>query len=77
MFDAQRFLKDHFRDADGVVGLLAAYKLRAPEHETARKWFSRGRVPGEWLPLLLCVLELEHGNTAKIAEYIEWRSNDA
>jgi len=75
MFDASRFLEEHFRDADGVVGLLGAYNLTPPRANTVQKWFQRGSVPSEWLPLLLCVLELENGSAIQIAKYVEWRGN--
>lgn len=77
MFDAGKFLREQFRDAHGVVGTLRAYKLPAPPHDTARKWFERGGVPTDWLPLLLCVLELENGQPTRLANYIVLEGDNA
>ncbi len=70
MFDAVRFLKGHFQSADGVIGAFRAYGLEAPVRDTVRKWFQRGSIPGEWLPLLVAVAELEDGQAIRLAPYI-------
>lgn len=56
MFDTDRFLRDTFTDADGVVGMLENAGFQAPLRDTARKWFSRSSVPSEWWPVLVIVV---------------------
>ena len=76
IFDSKQFLADHFIDAHGIVGLLMAYRLKSPTTDTARKWFSRGAVPSEWLPLLICALELDGGEAVSLAKYIKRDGKD-
>jgi hypothetical protein len=70
MFDTQRFLTENFRDADGVVGLFNAFRLEIPPRDTVRKWFSRGTIPSQWLPMLIAVAELEAGRPVSLARYV-------
>lgn len=70
MFDSVRFLEENFNNADGIVGLLHAYRLDAPQRDTARKWFERGDIPAKWLPLLICVLEIDSGEPVRLAQYL-------
>ena len=74
MFDAQRFLADHFRDADGVVGLFNAFRMDIPPRDTVRKWFERGTIPSSWLPMLLAVAELENGKPISLTRYVGGKS---
>lgn len=70
MFDTARFLQDHFGDSDGVVGLVGKHSDKIPAKEAVRKWFSRGAIPGDWLPVLLVALERENGAYPKLAAYL-------
>ncbi len=70
MFASDRFLKENFRDADAIIALLAAYSLKSPTQEAAKKWFQRGSIPSEWLPVLICVLELEQGKPVGLSRYL-------
>ncbi len=70
MFDTTRFLEDHFRTPDAIVGLFNAYRLEIPARDTVRKWFARGSVPSEWFPLLVAVRELENGEPVRLLPYI-------
>lgn len=70
MFDTSRFLADKFRDADGIVGLFGAYRIPCPPKDTVRKWFERQSVPGEWLVMLLAVVELDEGQPVRLSPYI-------
>lgn len=74
MFNHVRFLIDKFGGPDGVVGAMDAFGVRHPPRDTIRKWFERGGVPGTWLPVLLCVLELEHGAPVRLAGYLEGKA---
>lgn len=71
MFNHSLFLSDHFGTPDDVVGALSAYRMQTPSRDRVRKWFERGGIPSTWLPLLLCVLELEHGRAPGLAKYIK------
>ena len=70
MFDHKRFLDDQFGSPDGVIGTLGAYKIAHPSRDTVRKWFERGGIPALWLPMLLCVLEIENGQPVRLANYL-------
>ena len=61
MIDQLAFLKEHFGDADGVLGLLGKHVKDVPQRPAVVKWFRRGSIPGEWLFLLLVALKREHG----------------
>ena len=76
-FDAKKFLQEQFRDANGVLGFLRAYGFAAPPYDTARKWFVRGNVPSEWLPLLICAVELERGAPVSLAQYVDFGGSNA
>jgi len=59
VFDTGRFLKDHFTDVDGVLGLLSAHGYRTPQREAVKKWFSRSSIPWEWGIILIIVAQAE------------------
>ena len=70
MFATNRFLEDHYRDPDGVVGAFNAYSLDIPPRDTVRKWFARGSIPSEWFPMLVAVRELDTGEPIRLAPYL-------
>ncbi len=70
MFDTARFLQEHFVDADGVIGLVGKHFDQTPAREAVRKWFSRGAVPGDWLPVLLVALEMETAAPQSLRRYL-------
>ena len=75
MFNAREFLSDHFTDADGVVGLLGKHGAHIPQREAARKWFERGSLPADWIPVLFFTLEREYGAPISLARYFGDRGN--
>ncbi|MFA5897848.1 MAG: hypothetical protein WC829_01915 [Hyphomicrobium sp.] len=75
MFDSHKFLTSTFGSADQIVGLLTAYSIAAPPKDTVRKWFERSGVPAAWLPVLLVVLEMEHGSPVKLVTYMSEGAN--
>lgn len=70
-FNAKRFLTDQFHTPERVNLLLSSYGLLTPKISAVEKWFQRGRIPGEWSPLLLVVLELEKGKPTSLTSYLE------
>lgn len=70
-FNSTKFLKAYFPDCASMRSLILAYGFEQPQPSTAEKWWRRGAVPGAWLPVLLCVLELEHGHAVSLLPYIE------
>lgn len=74
MFESKRFLNDHFADPDAVIGLLSAYNLDRPSHDAVKKWFQRQSIPTDWLPVLLCALELDLGDPVRLATYLGGKS---
>jgi hypothetical protein len=71
VFEARKFLEDNFGTADAVIGLAAQYGLEIPVRDTVRKWFARGSIAGEWLPVLLVLLELEKGKLTSLKGYVQ------
>lgn len=70
MFNTKQFLEDHYNTPDGVIGAFNSFGIDIPARDTVRKWFARGSVPSEWLPLLIAVRELETGAPVGLASYI-------
>lgn len=70
MFRTRDFLVDHFQTAQRLVATLYAHKIDAPRETAVEKWFLRGSVPGSWLPILIAVLEDEHGEPISIKTYV-------
>ena len=70
MFNVDQFLKDKFRDAQGLVAFLQAYGAEAPALGTVIKWFQRSSVPGDWLPVLLAYVELDEGQPVSLIKYL-------
>jgi hypothetical protein len=71
MFDAEKFLTDAFGSPEKVKQLMRAYGLPEPKDATVYKWFRRGSVPSDWLPILLAVLEIDRGAPFSIAAYVK------
>lgn len=70
MFNAVKFLHDNFSDARALQAFLASYGVKAPPVDTVRKWFARGTIPADWLPVLLAHLELDRGAPVQLWGYI-------
>lgn len=70
--DYSGFLRDHFRDVDGVVTSIAEHcgPDVGPKRETVRKWFVRNAVPADWLAVILAVLETDLGAPVSLAAYV-------
>ncbi len=76
MFNAGKFLSEHFTDVDGVIGLVGKHWSDVPQREAVRKWFSRGSLPADWIPVLCVVLEREYGPPVSLAPYIGDEQHD-
>lgn len=72
MFDAKAFLYDQFQNPAMLRDRLLFFSLPAPSPAQVQKWFDRRRVPGDWLPTLLYVLELE-GRQVSVTSYMRKR----
>jgi hypothetical protein len=70
MFRFRLFLTDNFGNPAGVLAFLRVYGARQPNEATVAKWFVRGSIPSDWLPLLLGYLEVERGEPISIIKYI-------
>lgn len=69
-FNTHRFLREEFVNAPTLHALLNDYKMDGPTMAAVEKWFQRGSV-GTWLPLLMCLRELETGEPVKLTKYLE------
>ena len=70
MFNYKAFLEENFKTPKGLLAFLAAYGADTPNGAAAEKWFQRGAVPGNWLPVLLAYLELDNGSPKSIVPYL-------
>lgn len=80
MFRYKAFLTEQLGSRDNVLGLFSAYGLTAPAAAAVEKWFSRERIPSEWLPTILAILELEMGKPVRLSSYLNFEEqarNDA
>ncbi|MBZ9706118.1 hypothetical protein LB543_05210 [Mesorhizobium sp. ESP7-2] len=75
MFDTKAFLTEQFTNAQNVLVLFRAYGVECPSLSAVEKWFTRQSVPGEYWPVMLCILELERGEPFKLAQYFGKRRN--
>ena len=69
MFDARRFLHDHFQSAEGVIAFCRAADVDPPNSAQAQKWFERNSIPGDWLARLLALVEQDRGAPVELAPY--------
>lgn len=70
-FNSKKFFARYFPDMAGLPSLMTAYGFDAPQAAALEKWRSRETVPGAWLPVILGVLELEHGAPVSILPFID------
>lgn len=70
MFNSKRFLIEMFGSAQGVLSFLRAYRVPLPGAFAVEKWFQRGSIPSDWLPVLLAYLEIEHGAPISLSAYL-------
>lgn len=71
MFNAKNFLVEAFQTPTALVAFLRAYGVSPPQLDAVKKWFQRGTIPGEWLPVLLAVLELDSGHPISVQKHLE------
>ena len=70
MFRTKTFLIESFGNVQGLLSFLRAYDAPLPGASAVEKWFQRGSVPSDWLPVLLAYLELEHGKPISLTSYL-------
>lgn len=69
MFDFRSFLTEQFQKPQNVLYLFSSYGVETPSHAAVEKWFQRASVPGEYLPVMLCILEIERGEPLRLTRY--------
>lgn len=70
MFDARKFLEDHFQNVGGLIAHCRALGVEPPSEAQAAKWFSRCSLSGDWLAKLLGLLEVERGEPVSVKPYL-------
>lgn len=71
MFDARRFLTVEIGTAHHVRVLFTSYGVKAPDIAAVLKWYSRQAIPGGWLALLICLLEIDGGEPVSLLPYLQ------
>ncbi|WP_422236968.1 hypothetical protein [Methylorubrum rhodinum] len=70
MFDTARFLREQFDNPADIPRLVSAYGFAPPSEQAVGKWVVRKQVSAAWLPIILAVIELEHGAPVSMLRYI-------
>lgn len=76
-FNAELFLREHFRDIDGVERLTRKHLGASPQRDAIRKWFERASIPATWLSRLILVVELEYGAPVSMGKFMGGENNAA
>lgn len=71
MFDFPRFLKTHWANDRALHRLLKQYGVNNVSAAAVYKWWIRGSIPADYLPVVLALLELEQGKTISLAEFLK------
>ncbi|MCW4115626.1 hypothetical protein NPA31_011695 [Aurantimonas sp. MSK8Z-1] len=71
MFEAKRFLTEEIGGPQNVLSLFGLYVGRIPTYEAVQKWYARNSISGDWLAVLLCILELDRGRPVELAGYMK------
>lgn len=71
MFDTRAFLTEQFTNPQNVLVLFTSYGVDCPSLAAIEKWFARRSIPGEYLPILLSILELERGTPFSLTRYFK------
>jgi hypothetical protein len=69
-FDSGTFLREKFKSPPDLLAFLTRYGGRAPREAAIDKWFRRGSIPSDWLPVMLALLEIENGRPVSLAPYL-------
>jgi len=70
------FLTSEVGGVQSVLALFRSYGLEAPQEHAVQKWYQRGNIPGNWLALILGLLEIERGVAVSLIKYITWGNRD-
>lgn len=70
MFRARAFLTETFHNPQTVKALFRHYGFEGPSASAIEKWFQRDSISGQFLPILLCIAELEQGEPVRLARYL-------
>ena len=70
IFNAIRFLTGEIGSMNNVLALFSQYGLGSPSPAAIEKWFQRGVIPSRWLPILICLVELDRGEPVRLAQYL-------
>lgn len=70
-FDHAKLLADKFGTRARLMAFLRAYSAPLPQETAVAKWFQRGTIPSDWLPVILAYLELDEGAPVRLAPYLK------
>jgi hypothetical protein len=70
VFDTGRYLRETFQTPAGLMTFLSAYGAPTPQNEAVHKWFQRGSIPGNWLPVLLAFTEIDEGKPVTLIPFL-------
>jgi hypothetical protein len=70
LFQAKAFLTEYFKNTQTVLALFRHYGFEAPTVSAIEKWFQRDSISGHFLPILLCIAELEQGEPVRVARFM-------
>lgn len=70
-FDTSNFLKERWENHDALLAFFQRYGVDTISRAALFKWFLRGSIPSDWLPVLLALLELENGRPVSLIRYLK------
>ena len=71
MFDASSFIRDNFQTVGGVIAHCRAANVEPPTKGQAEKWLARSSLSGEWLAVLMSVVEANTGRPVSLLPYVK------
>ncbi len=69
-FDSTKFLRENFKSPPDLVAFAFRYGAGGLREPAVDKWFRRGSIPSDWLPVLLALLEIDRGGPVSLVPYL-------
>lgn len=71
VFQTKKFLVDSFGDVDKELAFMASYGIADISRQGLYKQWSRESIPSDLFPLLVALLEIEHGAPVSLVKWLK------
>ena len=68
--DVTQFLSAHFADNSSLRDVFQMYRQDPPSLDQMRQWRRRERIPADWLPRVLYIIEIHTGHPPYLAAHM-------